>query len=255
VHAGDIPERNLVRSEVEVARADADVARAELDAATRTVAIQTLMGVAHPDTALRALGTLDYRPVDLSQDTLMAFALGHRPDLLAAGQRVAQSQAGQRSATSLLFPTPVFSFVRQYTGPFESGHFYSLGLAFELPSLNLYGGQRHRAAAGLAASRFTRQRAETRVEQDVTTAVAAFRIQQGLVARYQSGLLAKMDDAVAGARYAYSRGATSLLEVLDAVRSQQDVRAEYYSALHDYWVAAFAVHAATGADVTALIPR
>lgn len=187
------------------------------------------------------------------EDTLMTFALAHRPDLQASTQRVAQSQSGLRSATALLFPTPMLTFVRQYTAPFESGHFYSFGLSFELPILNLYSGQRSRAAAGLSASQFARQRAATRVEQDVTTAVAAFRIQQDLVVRYQSGLLTKIDDAVAGARYAYTRGATSLLDVLDAVRSQQEVRADYYGALHDYWVAAFAVYAATGADVTRLI--
>ena len=43
--------------------------------------------------------------------------------------------------------------------------------------------------------------------------------------------------------------ATSLLEVLevlDAVRAQQDVLTDYYGALHDYWIAVFGLHAARG---------
>src|SRR5207302_11327042 len=137
---------------------------------------------------------------------------------------------------ALLFPIPQFAYVRQYTGPFENGHFFSFGLAFELPLLNFSGGQRERAAAGLAAAEANTHRTNARIERDVTSAVADFRAQRGLVERYQAGLLAKMDRNVDAMRYAYSQGAASLLEVLGDIQVRQDVRTEYVTALHDYWL-------------------
>ena len=59
-------------------------------------------------------------------------------------------------------------------------------------------------------------------------------------------MIAKVEQNVEATRYAYSRGATSLLEVLDALRAQQDVMTDYYTALHDYWVSVAAVDAAQG---------
>ncbi|NUP71535.1 MAG: hypothetical protein HOQ16_09995, partial [Gemmatimonadaceae bacterium] len=59
-------------------------------------------------------------------------------------------------------------------------------------------------------------------------------------------VLDKVAQNVEATRYAYSRGATSLLELLDALRAQQDVTTDYYTALHDLRVAASALEAAQG---------
>jgi len=149
----------------------------------------------------------------------------------------------------LLLPTPIVSYVRQYTGPFESGHFYSFGLSFDLPILNLRGGERERAAAGVASAQFAHDRTGIVVQREVAAAEAEFRIQRALVERYESGLLQHMDEGLSAVRYAYSRGASSLLDVLDAVRSHDEVRSDYVVALHDYWVSVYALNAAVGIDV------
>jgi outer membrane protein TolC len=59
-------------------------------------------------------------------------------------------------------------------------------------------------------------------------------------------VLARVEQNVAATRYAYDHGATSLLDLLDALRAAQDVSTEYYTALHDYWIAVYAVEAAEG---------
>jgi cobalt-zinc-cadmium efflux system outer membrane protein len=249
VRAGDAPARNLVRSEVELARADAEQARADVDAQVSRGTLQALMGVAHPDTGFVAIGSLAYRALATPPESLEALALANRADLSAAQLRVQGSRASQRLASSLVLPTPVVSYVRQYTAPFESGHYYSLGVAFDLPLLNLRGGERDRAAAGLASARFAQDRVAIGVQRDVAAADAEFRIQRALVERYESGLLRRMDEGLTAVRYAYSRGASSLLDVLDAVRSNAEVRSDYVVALHDYWVSVHALNAAVGIDV------
>ena len=255
VRTGDLPRQNLARSEVEMARADADVARSEVDVQVARTSLRGLVGASHDDTTFAVSGTLDYRRLDPRSDSLLAIAVSHRPDLDASAYRVAQSRVAARSAAALNVPVPVLSFVRQYTAPFESGHFYSLGLSFELPILNLHGGERARAAAGVEIATAVRQRVEVQLDRDVSASLAQFRIQRTLVERFESGLLGRVDASVEAAQYAYSKGATSLLDVLDAVRSQQDVRADYFTALHDYWVSVFALNAAVGTDVFNLDAR
>ena len=249
VRAGDAPARNLVRSEVELARADAEQARAAVDVQVARGMLQALMGIANPDTGFAAIGSLAYRALATPAESLAPLALANRADLNAAQLRLQGSRESQRLASSLVLPTPVVSYVRQYTGPFENGHFYSLGVAFDLPLLNLRGGERERAAASVAGARFAQDRVTIGVQRDVAAAEAEFRIQRALVERYESGLLRRMDDGLTAVRYAYTRGASSLLDVLDAVRSNAEVRSDYVVALHDYWVSVHALNAAVGVDV------
>ncbi len=252
--AGDVPALSLSRSEVELVRADADLERQRGEVRADRLALETAIGAEHTDTSFSALGTLDYKSSNVNGDSALAIARAHRPDLLAARERVTQSQSAKSAAASLLFPTPQFSYVRQTGGPFDTGHFYSYGLSFELPSLNVYRGERERAAAGATAAAVNARRADAQVERDVVSAYAEYDAQRRLVERYRAGLLAKVDTGVAAVQYAYSRGAVSLLEVLDAVRAQQDVRTEYLTALHDYWVSVYALNAAAASDVVAVAP-
>lgn len=247
--AGDVPSLALARSEVELVRADADLERARGDVRAQHLALENVIGMVHADTSFSALGSLDYQPSRLTTDSVVPIALAHRPDVLAATERVSQSDAAQHSSAALLFPTPALSYVRQRTGPFDNGHYYSFGLQFELPSLNLYRGERERSAAGVNTARLNERRASAQAERDVVSALADYTAQKRLVERYRAGLMAKVDSGVAAMQYAYSRGAVSLLEVLDAVRAQQDVRTEYLTALHDYWVSVYALNAAAASGV------
>jgi cobalt-zinc-cadmium efflux system outer membrane protein len=250
--AGDIPERNVFRSEGELARAEADVARAHVAVENARLNLQGIMGVANPDTGFTISGELRYVRLEAPRDsTLLALAMGRRPDVAASGERVEQSRAQQRLAGVAVVPIPQLSYVRQFTAPFESGHFYSFGVNVEVPILNFYQGQGDRAAAAVDEARAVQRRTSGLVRRDVITAVTDFRTERALVERFEAGLLAKSDAAVDAARYAYSRGATSLLDVLDAVRAQQDIRIDYYTALHDYWLSTFALESAVGADVFA----
>ena len=246
---GDVPVQNLVRSEVELARADAQLARANVDLETDGSLLQALMGINERDSTLSVSGSLTYLALVAPDEATLASASMRRSDLAAAEDRVEQSLVLQKAATALLLPTPIFSFVRQYTAPFENGHFYSLGISFDLPVLNWRSGERARAAVAAKTAQLARRRTEIALHRDVSTALAEFRIQRALVERYQSGLLQRVDESALAVRYAYGRGASSLLDVLDAVRAQQDVHTDYITALHDYWLSVYALNAAVGSDV------
>lgn len=246
VRAGEIPERALVRSVVELVRADADVARAGIDAESARLALQGMMGVASADTAMHLAGSLTGQIPVVDTTITVDEILARRPDVAASRVREEQSATMQHLAASALVPVPQLSVVRQYAAPFESGRYYALGIGVEIPMLNGYRGQRERAAAAHVASVTARERVELQASREIRSAVAQYRAQRALVAQYESRVLDKVAQNVEATRYAYSRGATSLLELLDALRAQQDVTTDYYTALHDLRVAVSALEAAQG---------
>jgi len=246
--AGDVPERNIGRSEIELTRADADVSRASVDVTESRITLQLAMGIAHADSTVGVDGTLAYRRVEPMSDSLLAIAHVYRADLAAAADRIEQSDDQRHLASSLVIPTPQVSIVRQFSAPFGNGNFYSLGLSFEVPVLNQYRADRERAAAGATAARLSARRTQAQVERDVLTAITEFHAARDRAEQY-CGPVTKSAAAVDAARYAYAKGASSLLEVLDALRVVQDVQVEYVTALHDYWVSASALDAAVGKDI------
>jgi cobalt-zinc-cadmium efflux system outer membrane protein len=249
VRAGDLAPHNLARSVVELARADASVSRARADLETARLAFQSQLGVGLRDTTVEAVGTLEYRRIDTADDSLVSRALRDRPDMLAADRRLDQSTALDRAAKVALIPVPQLTYVRQFTGAFENGHYYAFGVGVELPSPGAYRGAVDRARAGVDAATWRRRAIATQVQRDVQTALAEFRIQRELVERYESGVLAKVAEFVTATQYAYDHGAASLLDVIDAIRAQQDARDDHSLALHDYWVSVYALNAAAGSHV------
>jgi len=246
---GDVPAQNVVRSELEFARSDAAFARATAQVHANRLALQQLMGVAAPDTGLAAAGTLRFVAVPIDTAGLRALALRERPDLRSAGVRVAQSRALVSNARAELVPVPQVSIVAQQHQRFENGRFQMLGFGAALPFPYFFSGERTRARAGLAAARVAADRARLQVETDAANALDQYQVSRGLAERYEGGLLAKARQSVVTARYAYRAGAISQLELLDALRTDADTRADYYNAVHDYWVGVFAVERAAGVEL------
>lgn len=249
VRAGDLAEHNLARSAVEYVRADAAVARASADLDVAKLTLQTTMGAPHPSSNFDVTGSLDYKRVDIAADSVSIVAARHRADLAAANARVDQSNASRGLARTAFIPTPQLSLVQQPNAVFENGHHYAVGVGFALPGLDVYSGTRDRAAAGLDAAKWRQRAASAQVEHDVRTAVAELDVQRTIVEKYQNGLLTKIAESVAATQYAYDRGAAPLLDVLDAIRAQQDARDDYSQALHDYWISIYELNAAAGTDV------
>jgi outer membrane protein TolC len=250
LRGGDVPARDVVRTEVELARADADLARADALVHEARLALELLLGVDRPDTAFAVRGDLAYRPVPIPTDSLTGLAEQHRPDLRAARERTEQSRALFGLAGAELFPTPTLSLVYQRGTPFDNGSNYALGIGLSLPLLYWNGGERERGRAGMEAAGAVERRTRAAAANDVQTALDAWRAARGLAERYEGGLLARSQAALETSRYAYRAGAASLLELLDAIRVYADVRTDYSTAVHDYWVSVFALARATGTEFT-----
>jgi outer membrane protein TolC len=246
--AGAIPLRDVVKSRVELARAEAGMARAGATARATRITLQIVMGVAKPDTGVVVSDSLDARELWIPPDSLIARAATRRPDLLAADERVYARRNDVSLARSLLLPTPSVGVVSQPHDPFISGSHYGLAVAIAVPLVNWFSGERSRAAKSLQLAELWRDRQAIQVRGELTITQDSLNTARALLYRYHTGALALSDSALAMARYAYSSGATSLVDVFDALRTLSAVRADYVTALHDYRVSVFALRRAAGAE-------
>jgi outer membrane protein, heavy metal efflux system len=255
---GAAAEADVVTSELNLARADAALAHAQATVRSARLALQLLIGVKQPDTTFQVNGTLRFEtvgvPVD-RPDSLLSVALDERPDLKAAHTELDQSHAIKDQQDWLLLPYPNLGLSWQpqqpYPGtfPFGKSSRFTLALSMPVPLWDWYGGEREKAKAGVAVAQLTDNETRRQAISDVIQAADSLRSATILARKYQGGLLDKTAQAVTNARYAYERGANSLLDVLDAIRTNQDIRTEYLTAVHDYWVAAYSLDRALGRDL------
>jgi len=254
LRAGSIAERDVVATRLQLAHAEAVLARAVIQQHAARLTLETAIGGMSADTNLLISGSLAYRAIDVPADSVLAIALDHRADYLAATSRTTQSASALSLARASLIPVPVIGGVYQPAQPFASGRYVAPSLGFTLPVLYTFGGERARARASLDGARVQAERTALQIRADVTLAVDGYRTARELADRYACGLLADATGALEAARYAYSRGATALPDLLEAVRAYADTRSDYLTAVHDYWVSLFALERATGIDLLQAAP-
>jgi outer membrane protein, heavy metal efflux system len=247
--AGDAPQRDLARSRLELAHAEATLADRASASRSARVALQLLLGAPHPDTTFEVAGSLQYAPIDVQESELTAIARATRPDVAAAAERVKASDASQSLARATLLPVPGVALVYQPRAPFGTGSRFAPALSLSVPLLYPYSGERTRAAAGVKQAQIAESSTRAQAESDVGLALADFHSARERLSRYERGLLADADATRDAVQYAYQAGAVSLLELLDALRTYSETRADYYTAVHDYWVSAYALDRAAGRDV------
>ena len=93
----------------------------------------------------------------------------------------------------------------------------------------------------ICAARYREQQAEAQYKQALlqvqTEVMQAYRNYQSFaeqVNHYQDGLLRQAREVMDGKIYSYNRGEVSLLEVLDAQRTYDEVQAQYIETLFNY---------------------
>ena len=249
VRAGDVPERNLVKSELELAKADAGLAQADAAVRAARLALQAAMGVARPDTGFAVRGSLAARPLPALAAMPDDSTIASRPDVRAAEARTRGSEDARRFAVSLLVPVPGLMLVQQRDEPFPNGQHYAVGITAQLPVWNWFSGERERADASVRQSQVTEERVRVQAYAEVVAAMDQFRAADQLARKLDAALLEKARAALETARFAYASGAIAYIDLLDAVRTYGEIRSDAATAGHDYWVSAYAVARALDREV------
>ena len=239
VQAGDLPALDAARTEIEAQRAATDLASALIDRQRTALGLAQLTGISNP----AALWVQADWPVlqSLPTDTLYP-SIEARAEVRAALQRVEAARAALESTSAqksrdLTLGTSFTHFPGTTTRQLEFR--LQMPLNGFLGSYN-FQGEIARAQAQLG-------QAEDTLEKTRRSATADFqRLQQnqsGAAARalsYEASILPRAHKVAEMAELAYSKGAMSLTELIDARRTLRSILIEALNARTDHAKAALA---------------
>jgi cobalt-zinc-cadmium efflux system outer membrane protein len=252
---GAISEADLARIDTAALEAEQAVDGARSDLRSAQVALAFLLGVrgAVPEFDVVA-GPLEGSAVpgalaSATREGLVARALDGRPDVLAARRQaeragVAVTLAGRQRIPDV---TLSFDYAQQGTTPSAvTPPTFTVGLSLPIPLFYQQQGEIRRAEADRSAQSLAVARAEATAVTDVETAWAVYVAARARVQRMEGGLLERARTARDLVTIQYQKGATSLLDLLDAQRTFIATRVEYLQDLGAYWTAIFKLEQAAG---------
>jgi len=234
LQAGDIPESDFLRIEVEAlqAQSDLDNAAAAIDQAQAALALT----LNWPDKSMQFVAE-DLWPAtqeigqNLPRDALISKALELRPDLQGDKQRAEQADKALILARKLKYPDVTVSsgYARDPSNTILDSYF--VGVSIPVPLFYQYKGEENAAAVNLSQMRLAAQQTELGVRSDVVSAVATWKSADKVVQRYEDGLLDRTRKIRDRAELAYNKGATTILDYIDAQRTYKTVMLSYYTAV------------------------
>ena len=224
--ARQISEVEYSRIIVERGRASVERDARRLNVRQAETAIATLLGVAGPIVPRDSLVPLTRNSLTL--DSLVTLALLHRPDVDAARRGTAVAAADQRLQEAIAHPDLSLSldYTMQQTIPM-----YGVSVSVPIPQFNRNQGERQKVLVRQSQARLQYDAIALQVRGDVKRALDAFESNRGTLARFMDsgsdGILRRALAAKSSAEFAYRNGATSLLELLDAERTYNDIYRAY----------------------------
>jgi outer membrane protein, heavy metal efflux system len=241
--AGGMSDGDLLKIKLQLLQFQTDVSAAKLARVQALATLRQLLGYESVPASYGVTGDLQYQAVAAGEDDLKALALRQRPDLRAAqlGVTAAQSQLalaqanGKKDVTAQINYTHVAAMSTT-----------SLFASIQLPIFDRNQGEIARTRYAITQSQELSSEQSSIVMTDVTNAYEALRTDEQIVNLYQSGYLKEATDSRDISQYGYQRGATSLLDFLDAERSYRATELAYRQSLASYMTALEQLREAVG---------
>jgi outer membrane protein, heavy metal efflux system len=241
--AGDISEDDFLKIKLQLLQFQTDVSEAMLAKVQALTGLRQLVGYQSVPADFDVAGDFDYQPLKLGLEDLQAEALRDRPDLRAAVQGVAAAKSQYELAKANGKRDVTASVDYTHTGDVNSASLFG---SIDLPIFNRNQGEIARTSYAITQAQEQQLAASDQVMTDVLDAYEGVRDNDQVVALYRSGYLddAKQDRDIS--EYAYKRGATSLLDFLDAERSYRATQLAYRQSLASYLTAVEQLREAVG---------
>jgi cobalt-zinc-cadmium efflux system outer membrane protein len=262
LRGGAVNEGDVARVETQKLESDQAVDQAAEAIHQARFALAFLLGVRGPVPEFSVDDhVLDFTvPPDLatpSVDHLLRAAFDHRPDLLAFGYQRQSAQAAIALAKRQRFPDITVGLGYTQTGTGGEGvnaplqpPTATLTLSAPIPIFYQQQGEIRKAEANYDSQSLQHAKAVGQVVSDVSAAVSSFATSRGLVERMEKGgLLRAAKTARDIIRTQYERGATTLLDFLDAQRTYIATNVEYFQDLTNYWTAVAQLEQAVGMEL------
>ncbi len=249
---GDISPLDLLQSRLEATMALQDYRTRQADYRNSLVVLDSYMGNPAQGTS-GVVGALPNHNEQYALATLLDSALVWRQDLAAARRIAAAAQREVVSVRRERMPDIDLSLGAEYNtrvhneeAPAPEFVGYSAGLSIPLPVSNLNRGE-------VKASQIRAQQAELEAEEvrqqiqaEVIQAYNNYETARQQMADYDQFLMDNARQMLEGKIYAYQHGETSLLEVITAQHTYNEIQQSYYTSLHGTATAWLALMRASG---------
>ena len=232
--SGDVSESEFLRVKMEALRAESDLDNAQ--AAVEQAQANLAVVLRWPDKSLQFEAKDQWPEIQeigqrLPKEELISQAIRQRPDLLADKQRAEQADKELELARRLKYPdvTVTAGYARDPSNNALNSGF--VGLSVPLPLFYQYKGESDKAAVNLNQSRLAAEQTELAIRNDVVSAIATWNSADKILQRFKEGLLEDALTVRDSAELAYNKGATSVLDFIEAQRSYKNVMRDYYAAM------------------------
>ncbi|MEP6945189.1 MAG: TolC family protein [Acidobacteriota bacterium] len=241
---GEISGLDVQRLEVEKFKFDTDVANSERDYELALRDLRLALGGDYRSMDVEVAGAVDYyQPYTFSLADLRDKALAARPDLKAAQLSERAANASIRLQDAQRIPDiTVGGGIDQIPA---GGSTYNVGFSVPIPIFNRNQEERAKAAIQKLRAQNDQQQLNNQIVGDVDKAFVAFEIQQRRIALYRTGILTKVTDIQSLTEYSLKAGESSILELLDAIRTRRETLSGFYQTLFDYQSALLDLELAT----------
>lgn len=236
--AGDLAAADVARVQVDYERAQNDLRVAQAELARARFALAQLVA---DEAAAANLRASDPWPAVTTPDaTAMTQAIESRPDVLAAKSRIeATDKLRDLARSQRTRDVSVGAQFERYPGSLPIN---SIGFGVSVPLFlgNDFSGDIQRAEVDRYSALDGLERARAVATTEIARAASDLKAAGERRARYDTSLLAAAQRSADAAEFAFQRGATSVLEVLDARRTLRAVQLEALGARADYARALYA---------------
>ena len=241
--AGDIGEGDLLKIKLQLLQFQSDISAAQLSRVQGLSDLRQLLGYESIDADFDVAGAFDYVPVAGNLEDFQEKALQNRPDLQAArsGVNAANSQHALQQSIGKRDVTGQASYTH-----LSSSNDISLFGQIQLPIFDRNQGEIARTGFGITQAQEQEKYATGQVLTDVRDAFESVRSNDKIISLYKSGYLDNAQQSRDISEYAYKHGAASLLDFLDAERSNRAIQFSYRQALATYLLALEQLREAVG---------
>jgi cobalt-zinc-cadmium efflux system outer membrane protein len=231
VTAGDLAEGDFLPISIQKLQFETDVSAAEIGLVQARASLRQFVGFETVSDDFEVTGDLAYTAQPANLDDLRRDALASRPDLLAAQSslKLAQDSAALARANRARDVNGSLGYMRA-----TASDTLGAGVSFDLPFRDRNQGNILHADIAVRQAAETEASVRFGVLTDVSNAFAAFQTSEKIVKLYESGYLEQTRRSLEITSYAFQRGATSLLNLLDAERTSRDTQIAYRQALATY---------------------
>lgn len=242
LQAGDISASDKSQIEIQAEQFALSAQTAESAAAQARVALEVLLGLPHPRGTSVLSDKLDALCAAVPSAETDAIGVG-RPDIVAAEADLRKAEADLRLQRAYRVPDPTVLAQYEHHPP-DTPTTVGWGVSFPLPLWNHNKGNIRVAQAARDQAKLALEKAKAQAVADIATARLAYDDAVNRWRNYRDQIGPKSARVRQTVAYAYEKGGASLLDLLQAERTDNDIRLAAAQAASDTAVAGAALKAA-----------